>query len=358
MTPSEDDQPEAAIWGLLGNRRGDNAMIEAVIAATGLPARLVRLRFNKFGALQNTFPGGSLFTLTRDSRAELTPPWPRVVVTSGKRAVPAALRVRRASSGRTRLLHLGRPQAPLDWFDLVVTTPQYHLPARPNVVVCRLPSTTLSMEEASVDPTLATLPRPRIAVIVGGSEPPQRLDPDAARRLAETALSRAQSSGGSLLVATSPRTGPAATAALREALDGADAPVKFSAYGNAPNLYRAFLAAADAFLVTDDSVSMVVEAAATTRPVELFHLPALLGPGLRAFKAIEGAAKTGGAVKRALDALVGAGLVRSNRDIAGYMDDLENDGLLAGGESLRRLAEKELAETAVRVRTLAGLGSL
>lgn len=358
MTPSDDDQTATAIWGLLGNRRGDNAMIEAVIAATGLPARLIRLRFNALGALQNAFPGGSLFTLTRDSRAELTPPWPRVVVTSGKRAVPAALRVRRASGGRTRLVHLGRPQAPLDWFDLVVTTPQYCLPARDNVVVCRLPSTAPSTEEASLDPALAALPRPRIAVIVGGSEPPQRLDPDVAHRLAETALSRAKSSGGSLLVATSPRTGSAATAALRAALDSAGAPVEFSTYGDGPNLYRAFLAAADAFLVTDDSVSMVVEAAATTRPVELFRLPALPGPGLRVFRAIEGAAGSGGAVKGALDALVGAGLIRSNRDIAGYMRDLENDGLLAGGESLRRLAEKELAETAARVRTLAGLGSL
>ncbi len=346
----------AAIWGLLGNRRGDNAMIEAVIGATGLPARLLRPRFNALGALQNALPGGSLFTLTRASRAELAPPWPRVVVTSGKRAVPAAFWIRRASGGRTRLVHLGRPQAPLDWFDLVVTTPQYGLPARPNVFVCRLPATAISMDFVGADPELTALPAPRLAAILGGAEPPQRLDADVARDFAETALDRVRTTGGSLLVATSPRTGRAAAEALRAALHGADVPVRTSFYREGPNRYRTFLASAEAFLVTDDSVSMVVEAAATTRPVELFRLPVRPSARLRALRAIAYAGATVGGVKMGLDDLVGAGLIRSNRNIAGYMNALERDGLLSGGGSLKRLAEDELAETAARVRTLASLG--
>ena len=54
---------------------------------------------------------------------------------------------RRPSPGRfggarapaTRLVQIGRPRADLDGFDLVVTTPQYRLPERPNVLHLALP---------------------------------------------------------------------------------------------------------------------------------------------------------------------------------------------------------------------------
>jgi uncharacterized protein len=348
------DKSRADVWVLRGNRHGDNAMIEAVAKASELTRRSVQLRFNAFGSLQNLLPSGSLFSLAPASRAALAPPWPTVVLTSGKRAVPAALWIRRASAGRTRLVHLGRPQAPLSWFDLVITTPQYGLPARDNVVTCRLPATAVSTREGAVVPLdLARLPRPHLAVLVGGSAAPQILDADAALALAADALARSRAAGGSLLVVTSPRTSRAAIDALRVSLGDVGPPVLLSIFGQGPNRYRDVLASADRFLVTDDSVSMVVEAAATGRPVALFRLLARPGPLLRAFSAFEAAAKRSASGRIALERLVGRGLIRSNRDIGAYMGGLESDGLLDGGDALRRLARAELEEVGRRVRELA-----
>ena len=122
------------LWVLLGNRHGDNRQLLAIADALGRPYRAVHLRFG---------PGARLaparwfaHRLTWRSDPPLAPPWPRAVLAAGRKSVPAALWIRRASGGQTRLVHVNRPWAPLAWFDLVVTTPQYALP---ECVDCRAP---------------------------------------------------------------------------------------------------------------------------------------------------------------------------------------------------------------------------
>ena len=126
-----------SLWVLLGNRHGDNRQLLAIADALGRPYRIVQLRFG---------PGARLaparwfaHRLTWRTDPPLAPPWPRAVLAAGRKSVPAALWIRRASGGQTRLIHVNRPWAPLAWFDLVVTTPQYALPERDNVLVNLLP---------------------------------------------------------------------------------------------------------------------------------------------------------------------------------------------------------------------------
>src|SRR3546814_11848216 len=56
---------------------------------------------------------------------------------------------------------------------------------------------------------------------------------------------------------------------LRDALAGGSADIWD---GDGPNPYLGFLGFADAVVVTSDSVNMVSEAAATGKPVHVFHL--------------------------------------------------------------------------------------
>lgn len=342
------------VWALLGTHLGDNRSIEALVEAIGLPWRAIQLRFNPLGALPNLKAGGSLFTLRRGEAAKLAAPYPKLVVTSGKRAVPAALRIRRLSGGRTKLLHIGRPQAPLEFFDLIVTSPQYALPKRPNVATFRFPPAIIP-KPAACPPDLAALAQPRLVAIIGGPTPPIVLDADVARAFARAAIERTAAAGGSLLVATSPRTPKAAVAALKEELAQGRVPVRLSVFGEGVNRYRDFLAAADRLLVTDETVSMAAEAAFTGASVELFRLPRRPSPGVRLALAAQRAALARPSGARVVEALAAAGLIRSNRDLDGYMRALEADGLLAGGPAARELAAAELAEAARRARVLIGI---
>ncbi|MFD1702098.1 ELM1/GtrOC1 family putative glycosyltransferase [Methylopila henanensis] len=324
-------------------------MVEAVAEAGDLDVVRKPLAFNPLGWLLNLRPGGSLFTLRPGARKSIAAPWPDVVVSAGKRSAAVALWIRARSGGRTRLVHLGRPSAPLGWFDLVVTTPQYDLPARPNVLLQRFPPTKAAGRRVAVRPDLAALPRPRLMAIAGGDADPQRLDADAARRFAEAALASARESGGAALLATSPRTPREAVAALKAVAAVADVSVGLSVYGEGADDYRAFLDAADAFLVTDDSASMITEAALSGAPVELFALPRRPGLKVRAFRALRRIAG-----RRAAEWTVALGLVRANRDIDRFIAALRADGLLDGGARAAGVAAAELADVASRVRALAG----
>ena len=83
--------------------------------------------------------------------------------------------------------------------------------------------------------------------------------------------------GGSILMATSRRTGQEQTAILTAAI--ADLPHHSFAWGDeGENPYVGYLACADAVVVTGESISMVSEACATTAPVMLFAPESLL-PG-------------------------------------------------------------------------------
>ncbi len=171
----------------------------------------------------------------------LAPPWPQAVLAAGRKSVPAALWIRRASGGQTRLVHVNRPWAPLAWFDLVVTTPQYALPERDNVLVNLLPfvpPVAPAPLPASFAARAAALPRPWTVVLVGGNSRPFVLDEATAAALAATVNAELRSVGGSAWVLDSPRTPAAAMAALER---GLEAPAQIVRWGRDENAYAALL---------------------------------------------------------------------------------------------------------------------
>jgi hypothetical protein len=140
------------------------------------------------------------------------------------------------------------------------------------------------------------LPRPFIAVLIGGSNSIYRLGSDEMLRMATKLVACARSLQGSLLITPSRRTAPDAIAALAPSLTGVPHYL-WNMQGNNP--YFALLGLADFIVVTCDSVNMISEAASTGKPVYVEALP-------------------GGSVKsnRFLDGLRDAGVVR---DFAGTL---------------------------------------
>lgn len=265
------------VWILQGRRVGDNLQLVALADALGWPYESKALDWRKPLARWTPWYGrrASLRHLTAQAGAGLVPPWPDLVLSIGWRSVPVARWIQRQS--RARLVHLGRPRAPLATFDLVLGTPQYRLPEARNVVQLSGPVSTRPPGRlaAAADlwaPRLSHLPRPWIAVLVGGDAPPLRFPPPAAVALAEACNRLAAETGGSLLVATGPRTPPPSAEALRSALT---APSYLHEWGSdGDNPYEAFLALADKFVVTGDSISMAHEAAQRGQPLHVFPLPA------------------------------------------------------------------------------------
>ena len=202
----------------------------------------------------------------------LSPPWPHLVIGCGRNAAMPALAIRRASGGRTLAAQIQDPGVGRSEFDLLVVPEHDHLRG-PRVIVTRgavhrVTSGRLAVERGRF-PALAALPRPILSVLIGGANKAYRLT---LRRLGEIADAVAEilrTRGGSALVTPSRRTGAAGIGLFRGRLE--NLPVAIWD-GCGENPYFAYLALADAFMVTADSVSMISEAAATGNPVHILDL--------------------------------------------------------------------------------------
>ena len=262
-------------WILDVGRWGDTQQMRTLAQAMpGLEYEVVPLAPRKAYPKLRRFPRHAISWLDEDSRRLLAPPWPDVVFLAGRTAVSVALWIRRQHPA-TRLVAFGRPFAPLHLFDLVITNPAYFPPRKPNVLILRAPlhavdAAKLEAARREWENRLGDLPAPRVAVLVGGTSSPYRFAPDEAIHLGRAVSALARHNTGSLLVTTNHRVSPESTRALFDAIsvpaflhDCRDA-------GDSP--YLAFLAMADAFVVTMDSLSMMTDAASTGAEVMIFPL--------------------------------------------------------------------------------------
>jgi mitochondrial fission protein ELM1 len=269
----------ATIWFLQSEKMGDNAQVLPILEALGLPWTAKRLFVQPQWRL-----GKPPFEIHLDhldlARSDpLAPPWPDLVITSGRRMAMAALWIQEQSGGRTKLVYVGRPRRWIERFDLVVGAAQYRLPEAANVLQLDLP--LMRPDRQAVEAAgqvwrsrLADLPRPLIAVLVGGQTKPFRLDAKVALDLIAAAQSEAARRGGSLYFTTSRRTRPEVAEAIEQNLPAGARLFRWQPDSKREdNPYLGLLALADAFIVTGDSASMMVEVARLRRPLAIFPLP-------------------------------------------------------------------------------------
>lgn len=260
-------EPHPRIWVMLGHRRGDNNQALALAEALGLPFETRSLRYNMLRRLDPRLVGESLASLEPESRRQLEPPWPDLVIGIGRRSVPVSRYIRRVSGGRAKLVRIGNPRVSPRLFDLVITTAQY--PVDPGENVVRLPLVmsryrSVSAPEPDEQEFLSSLPRPHLLLAVGGRTMYWRMAPEAIGRTASLLQRRAGERGGSLIVVTSQRTEPRVLDALRAAVEGQSDCRMVT--GSRPR-FPVLLNQVDELFVTADSLSMISEAILTGKPV-------------------------------------------------------------------------------------------
>jgi hypothetical protein len=204
--------------------------------------------------------------------AAIAPPWPDLLIASGRQSIPYARMIRRRSGERTFVAVLQNPAIAPDNFDFV-WAPAHDRLSGPNVLATlasphRLTPERLAAEAAKFAQTIIHLPHPRVAVLLGGSNAVYCLDEAAAAAIADRLVALTDAGAG-LMVTPSRRTGEAQTRIIRERLAGRPAVIWD---GTGDNPYFGFLGSADAVVVTCDSVNMVGEAAATGKPVHVIEL--------------------------------------------------------------------------------------
>ena len=269
-------ESQPIIWCLLGRKAGDNTQVLALADELGYEHEEKNIMAQPWELFTHLKLQVTLAGIDRANSSPLGAPWPDLVITAGRRNEPVARWIKHQSGGRTRLVHIGRPWAPLETYDLIVTTPQYFLPQRNNILHNRLPLHRLlpyELEPAAelLLPELQGLPRPWIALLVGGDSGKFVFTVAKAKRLGQLASRLAGQITGSLLLSDSPRTPKAAADALESSLQ--EAPHYSYRWGRGTdNPYRGMLALADAFVITGESMSMLGEARAMGKPLYIFDM--------------------------------------------------------------------------------------
>ena len=258
------------VWVLTDGKAGDEQPLIGLAEAMGVTPVVRRLTPRR--PFTWLMPWGPIDPKDAPSKpgSPFAPPFPDICLATGRRAVPY-LRELKALSPNTFCVLFKDPRTRRHGADLLIVQ-QHDAPRGENVLVVttapnRLSRERLAQAHAAFAERLAPLPRPRIAVLVGGDSRHHRFtEADSARliRGLETKLE----DGGALMITPSRRT----PASLAKALDGlGKRPLVHFWNGSGENPLLAYLAWADEIVVTADSTNMVGEAAALGVPVQIFY---------------------------------------------------------------------------------------
>jgi mitochondrial fission protein ELM1 len=281
-------------WIVTDGKAGMESQCLGLAEAMGLEPvrRRVKLRTPWKQLSPHILRFGNALAMTGDSDP-IAPPWPDVLIATGRHSVAASLAVRSASP-RTFRIQIQNPGVRARLFDLVAA-PAHDRLSGENVLSCRgaLHRATpgrLASEAARFAPSYAHLPRPLVAVLVGGGGQ-YALGAPEITALTEKLRRLMAERGAGLLVTASRRTGAQNEALLRGALAGASAHVWD---GSGDNPYFAFLGLADYIVVTADSINMASEACATGKPVYVVDLPG----GSKKFRDFQDGLRAAGVTRR------------------------------------------------------------
>lgn len=258
--------PLHSAWVISDGAAGNERQALALASALGVPARVLTLPLRAPWAwfAPRRIPGGRLALAARD-RGGFEAPWPDLAIGCGRSAALLTRMLRDLSDGDCYSVQILDPRIDPRHWDAVVA-PRHDRLEGANVL------TTLGSLNPIDDawlasgreafPDFAALPRPRVALLIGGPRRGIEFNDALSQKLIE--MVRALAQGGSVLATVSRRTPPEFAASLGKAL--AEFPGLFWG-GDGANPYPGLLGWADRIVATPDSVNMLSEACATGVPV-------------------------------------------------------------------------------------------
>ncbi len=263
--------PLPRIWVLTDGKAGDEPQCIGVAERLGVTPEIRRVAPRKPWVW--LMPRGPIDPQEGPERPDspIRPPFPDIVIASGRRAIAYVRAVKKASNGRTFTVILKDPRAGAAAADFIWVAEHDRLRGQ-NVLVTTTSPHRLAPErlrQARIDPPapIAALPRPRAGVLVGGDSRHHRFRPEDIARFASQ-LDALAKSGVALMGSRSRRTSPALDAAVAEVV------ARHGGWwwdGTGDNPYIALLANADAIVTTADSTNMIGEATATGAPILVFE---------------------------------------------------------------------------------------
>lgn len=287
----------ARTWIISDGKAGHEAMCQGVAEALGVVVdwkRVAPTGIWKALAPWGPVPPGERFSAPG---TPFSPPWPAIALAAGRTTIPYIRALKRKAGLATYTVILMDPKTGPGTADLF-WVPEHDARRGANVIATLtsphpLSPARLAELRRSPGAAIAALPVPRIAVLVGGPNDRYQYPSHVIARLMDCVQSLV-ALGAGLMITTSRRTPPELVTALRASIEGTSA-ILWT--GEGPNPYPQFVANADVFLVTADSINMAGEAATTGKPIYIFEPQG----GAEKFTAFHAALRAKGITREAPD---------------------------------------------------------
>jgi mitochondrial fission protein ELM1 len=296
-----------ACWGFAAST-GMEMQVRALAEALGMDVQMKEAEVKPpFVWLPNSIYAAGLRKiviphLLAEGSDSFLPPWPDVVISCGRRPAMVAMglkqflpplrgEVRRGGDAtsempptptlplkgggrRTKFIHIQDPHVSPKHFDVVVAM-QHDAITGNNVIKTQYALHTITPEkllaaQEKFAPIFANYPKPFISVLLGGSTNKYTFTLTAMQELITKLRAIQAATTGTLLITVSRRTGDENTRILKEIFGDNQRVHIYDGIGENP--YMGMLALADSIFVTNDSVNMMSEAAATGKPLYILPL--------------------------------------------------------------------------------------
>ncbi|WP_109125390.1 mitochondrial fission ELM1 family protein [Dyella sp. C11] len=271
-------KPLGDCWVITDGAAGNQRQALALAQLLGMPIRHLQLEPGApWSWLAPHLTLGARLGLNAIQRNQYAAPWPAVAIGCGRTSALYTRLLRTLSRGECYTVQILDPRAnPAHW-DTVIAPKHDQLTGR-NVInplgSLNPVDDTWLQDGREADPAFASLPRPRIGVLLGGPRKGVTFNEAYIDQLISGLHARRRQEGGSLLVMASRRTPPALVERMRQGLG--DVPgLVWAGNDDGSNPYPGVLGWADRLVVTPDSVNMLSEACAVGCPVHTFVLGTL-----------------------------------------------------------------------------------
>ena len=259
------DQDHKTCWVITEGMAGTENQCIGIAERLDIPTEIKRISLNEPWKSLSPYLG---FEQAWSFVPRFAPPWPDLLIASGRKSIAAARYIKKQSKGRTVTVQIQDPRVSPHMFDLVAV-PEHDPLRGDNVIVTKATPNKITLkkiEEArSAFPDLGALSSPRVAVLIGGTSKAYTMTHPITEKLARD-LGNLYAS---LMITCSRRTGKENQTILETHLKHDK---NFFWDGQGENPYMAMLGWADYILVSADSASMISESCTTGKPVYMIDL--------------------------------------------------------------------------------------
>lgn len=278
------------VWILADNRPGTFLQSIGLAEELRLEYKIITLSYSFFSLLPNFLLSNSLLRIPADIRNKIKVfgYLPKIIISAGRRSAPIALALKAQSQNQSKIIQIMNPNLNFAKFDFVILPKHDEVAEQKysNLIttvgsLTRIDEKRIS-DEYEKSPELKKITQPKIALLIGGPSKKTEFKKSDAENLAAISSHIAKNMDATLLVLTSRRTNLELTKTINEKLDCDFEMFDWNKIG-ATNPYLAIVGAADFFIVTGDSVSMISECASTGKPLYIFDQNKISSPKHRRF---------------------------------------------------------------------------